>query len=123
MVGHATETWRREQFLALSRLMEAKADATAAIALAPSDVEVLDLNEEVQYELSDSEGGPAFDEAQRLYTQGKFEEAISYFTQALGQKYADVFSAYNVRGLCKYNLSKYIDAIAGVPHLPVTVYL
>ena len=104
-------TTRGWQYLALSMLMEAKADATAAIALAPSDVEVLDLNEEVQYELSDSDGGAAFDEAQRLYTQGKFELAIGHFSEALEQKYADVFSAYNVRGLCKYNLSQYDEAI------------
>jgi tetratricopeptide (TPR) repeat protein len=76
-------TTRGWQYLALGMLMEAKADATAAIALAPSDVEVLDLNEEVQYELSDSAGGASFDEAQRLYTQGKFEDAIGHFSQAL----------------------------------------
>jgi tetratricopeptide (TPR) repeat protein len=98
VVALTTRGW---QYLALSMLMEAKADATAAIALAPSDVEVLDLNEEVQYELSDSTGGAAFDEAQRLYTQGKFGDAIGFFSQALEQRYADVFSAYNVRGLCK----------------------
>jgi len=101
VVALTTRGW---QYLALSMLMEAKADATAAIALAPSDVEVLDLNEEVQYELSDSTGGAAFDEAQRLYTQGKFGDAIGFFSQALDQSYADVFSAYNVRGLCKVSL-------------------
>ena len=113
VVALTTRGW---QYLALSMLMQAKADATAAIALAPSDVEVLDLNEEVQYELSDSAGGAAFDEAQRLYTQGKFGEAISHFSIALDQHYADVFSAYNVRGLCKYNLSQYDDAIADFNH-------
>ncbi len=102
VVALTTRGW---QYLALSMLMEAKADATAAIALAPSDVEVLDLNEEVQYELSDSTGGAAFDEAQRLYTQGKFGDAIGFFSQALEQDYADVFSAYNVRGLCKVSSS------------------
>ncbi len=103
VVALTTRGW---QYLALSMLMEAKADATAAIALAPSDVEVLDLNEEVQYELSDSTGGAAFDEAQRLYTQGKFGDAIGFFSQALEQHYADVFSAYNVRGLCKVSVCR-----------------